>query len=127
MGLKFLLPQLPTAGQQEQIQLLEMVVKGLAGKFVIVLDQQLAVFLLDRKYGSPPTKVNQQHMAHCQLTNLVGEACFVELDCTIFKNWHASLHHHSTLNMMKQNETVSKWLNSKPEAEKNEAVLNGQS
>ena len=72
MGLKFLFPQLPTAGQQEHKHLLEMVVKGLAGEFVIVLDQQLAVFLLDGKYGSPPTEVNQQRMAHCQLTNLVG-------------------------------------------------------
>ena len=98
--------------------LLEMVIKGLAGEFVIALERQLADFLPGGKYGSAPTEEDRQRMAHCQLTNLVDEVCFADLDYTIFRNRYASLHHHSTLNMLKWNETVSKWLNSKPKEEK---------
>ena len=103
---------------QDHRHLLEMVIKGLAGEFVIALERQLADFLPGGKYGSAPTEEDRQRMAHCQLTNLVGEACFADLDYTMFRNRHASLHHHSTLNMLKRNETVSKWLNSKPKEEK---------
>ena len=103
---------------QDHRHLLEMVIKGLAGEFVIALERQLADFLPGGKYGSAPTEEDRQRMAHCQLTNQVGEACFADLDYTMFRNRHASLHHHSTLNMLKRNETISKWLNSKPKEEK---------
>ena len=103
---------------QDHRHLLEMVIKGLAREFVIALERQLAGFLPGGKYGSAPTEEDRQRMAHCHLTNLVGEACFADLDYTMFRNRHASLHHHSTLNMLKRNETVSKWLNSKPKEEK---------
>ena len=49
-------------------------------------------------------------MQHCQLTNLLGEACFADLDYSMFKNRAATLHHHSTLNMGKRNCPVSSWL-----------------
>ena len=38
----------------------------------------------------------RQWTSHCQRTNLVGEACFADLDYSMFKNRRASLHHHST-------------------------------
>ena len=85
---------------QDHRHLLEMAIKGLAGEFVITLERQLADFLPGGKYGSAPTEEDRQRMAHCQLTNLVDEACFADQDYTIFRNRHASLHHHFTLNML---------------------------
>ena len=45
------------------------------------------------------------------------------MDYTMFKNRHTSLHHYSTLNMLKWNATVSKWLNSKPKEEEKKLLL----
>ena len=74
---------------------------------------ELSDFLADGKYGSSPTDELRDKMQHCQLTNLLGEACFADLDYTMFKNRGVTLHHHSTLNMVKRNKTVSSWLLSK--------------
>ena len=93
--------------------LLQQVMKALAANFLIVTERQLVDFLPDGKYGQEPTPEKREEMAHCQLTNLVGEACFADLDFTMFKNRRAKLHHHSTLNMVKRNKTVSNWLQGK--------------
>ena len=45
------------------------------------------------------------------------EACFADLDYSMFKSCHGSLHHHSTLNMIKRNSTISKWLDGKSTAD----------
>ena len=52
-------------------------------------------------------------MAHCKLTNLIGEACFGDLDFSFFKRRNASLHHHSTVNMLKRNHTMTTWFENK--------------
>ena len=67
--------------------------KTLAEEFVLVIERQLSDFLPDGKYGMPPSDEDRQRMSHCQLTNLVGEACFADLDYSMFKNRRASLHH----------------------------------
>lgn len=97
--------------------LLGKVMKSLAQEFVQVIERQLSDFLPDGKYGMPPSDQDRQRMAHCQLTNLIGEACFADMDYSMFKNRGASLHHHSTLNMTKRNKTVSGWLECKTEVE----------
>ena len=96
--------------------LLVKVMKTLAEEFVLVIEHQLSDFLPDGKYGMPPSDKDRQRMSHCQLTNLLGEACFADLDYSMFKNRRASLHHHSTLNMLKRNKMVG-WLEQKSEAE----------
>ena len=58
-----------------------------------------------------------QRMKHCKLTNLVGEQAFGDLDFNIFKRRYASLHHHSTVQMMKRNKPISMWFSSKDEEE----------
>ena len=78
------------------------VMKVLAKHFVDVMDCQLADFLPFGKYGSAPTDELRQRMQHCQLTNLLGEACFADLDDSMFKNRAATLHHPSTLHMGKK-------------------------
>ena len=89
------------------------VMKVLAKHFVDVMDCQLADFLPFGKYGSAPTDELRQRMQHCQLTNLLGEACFTDLDDSMFKNRAATLHHPSTLHMGKRNCPVSSWLSKK--------------
>ena len=89
------------------------VMKVLAKHFVDVMDRQLADFLPFGKYGSAPMDESRQRMQHCQLTNLLGETCFADLDYSMFKNRAATLHHHSTLNMGKRNRPVSSWLSKK--------------
>ena len=98
---------------QEQKVSLRPVMRCLAEELVGVTERQLCDFLADGKYGSPPTPELREKMQHCQLTNLLGEACFADLDYTMFKNRGATLHHHSTLNMVKRNKTVSSWLQRK--------------
>ena len=59
----------------------------------------------------------RQRTKHCKLTNLVGGQAFGDLDFSIFKRRYASLHHHSTVQMMKRNKPISMWFSSKDEEE----------
>ena len=61
----------------------------------------------------------RQRMKHRKLTNLVGEQALRvrDLDFSIFKWRYASLHHHSTMQMMKRNKPISMWFSSKDEEE----------
>ena len=93
--------------------------KTLAEEFVLVVKCQLSDFLPDGKYGMPPSG---QRMSHCQLTNLVGEACFVDMDYSMLQNRSASIHHHSTLNMLKKNKMID-WLEQKTEAEQAQLLI----
>ena len=104
------------------VHLLLHVIKGLARHFRETFDRQLVDFLPDGKYGSAPDDQARKRMEHCQLTNLLGEACFADLDYSKFKNRRATLHHHTTLNMGKRNHPISGWLLTKP-AEEQTALL----
>jgi len=44
---------------------------------------------------------------------LTGEQAFGDLDFSLFKRCNASLHHHSTINMLKRNRSISTFLNLK--------------
>ena len=48
-------------------------------------------------------------MKHCKLHSLLGEACFGDIVFSLFKRRNASLHHQSTINMLKRNQTMSGW------------------
>lgn len=100
-----------------QRQLLLRCTSVIAEEFVIVLEHQLADFLPTGKYGSQPTEEALQRMKHCKLTNLIGEACFADLDFSMFKHRRAQLFYLSFLNMLKRNKTISKFLLSKDEQE----------
>ena len=79
-------------------------------EFVKVIDRQLSDFLTGGKYSSPPNEEDRQRMAHCRTTNLLGEACFGDLDFSMNKRRSASSFHHSTVNMMKRNKPITAWL-----------------
>lgn len=103
---------------EENRPLLLSIFKSLAEQFVAVVERQLADFLPGGKYGSEPTEEERLKMQHCQLTNLLGESCFGDLDYSMHKNRGASLHFHSTTNMLKRNRPISGWLSNKSSHEK---------
>ena len=89
----------------------------LCAAFATVTERQLADFLDGGCYSNVQDPERREKIDHCLLTNLIGEACFGDLDFSIFKRRNASLHHHSTVNMLKRNRTVSVWLSNKSEEE----------
>ena len=62
-------------------------------------------------------------MTHCKLTNLISEHEFGDLDYSQYRRRHASLHFHSSIQMVKRNKTISVWLNSKPIENQNTLLL----
>jgi len=82
----------------------------LTSSCVTVLEKQLADFLDGGVYGSAPTEEMRRKMNHCVLHNLMSEYAFGDLDYSQNRRRHSSLHHHSTIHMLKHNKTVSKWL-----------------
>ena len=60
--------------------------------------------------SAPATPEKRQETAHCKLNNLFGEACLGDLDFSLFKRRHSSVHNHSTVNMMKRSKPITKFL-----------------
>ena len=93
------------------------VLEQLCAAFATVTERQLADLLDGGCYSNVENEQRRDKMDHCLLTILIGEACFGDLGFSIFKRRNASLHHHSTVNMLKRNRTVSVWLSNKSEEE----------
>jgi hypothetical protein len=99
------------------------ILKKLASGFLVVVKRQLEHFLPEGRYHNiPEDSPLRTKMKHCQLTNLLGEACFGDLDFSLFKRRNASLHHHSTVNMLKRNRTMSTWFSKKYASEQKELL-----
>jgi hypothetical protein len=81
--------------------------------FIDVCNRQLADFLPKGIYSTKPSEDLRSKMKHCKLTNLVGENEFGDLDFSQYRRRHASLFFHSGVQMVKQNKTISVWLESK--------------
>ena len=104
----------------------EMNVKMILQKlgFLVVVNRQLNDFLPGGKYHNvDENSPLRARMKHCKLHNLLGEACFGDLDFSSFKRRNASLHHQSTINMLKRNQTMSGWF-SKKSATEQKSLLN---
>lgn len=93
--------------QNEYEDVTILVLKELMKGFCSVAKRQLTDFLPDGRYSSEPTPERREALRHCSLTNLVGEFAFGDLDYSQNKLQHASLHHHSTLHLLKRNLTLS--------------------
>ena len=89
---------------------------------VTVTERQLGGFLPGGRYCNVEDPALREKMQHSLITNLVGEQCFGDLDLSLFKRRNASLHHHSTVNMLKGNRSVSSWLSKKTEQEQVEML-----
>ena len=94
----------------------------LCAGIVIVIERQLVDFLPNGKYSEVADEALEQKMAHCKLTNLIGEACFGDLDFSFYKRRHTSLHHHSTINMLKRNRTMTSWFDKKSFAQQSQLL-----
>ena len=86
-------------------------------EFAATTQRQLHQFLQGGIYSIPATPEQRQKMSHCKLNNLFGEACLGDLDFSLFKRRNSSVHHHSTVNMLKRNKPISKFLLKKTEEE----------
>ena len=93
-----------------------LILKKLCAEFKSVVERQLTDFLSGGRYHNVQDEVQIQRLKHSKITNLVGEECFGDLDFSIFKRRNASLHHHSTVNMLKRNKTSS-WFEAKSVAQ----------
>ena len=82
-----------------------------------IVDLQLQDFLVGGKYSTVAESEKRALMQHSQLNSLVGEACLGNLDFSIFKQYHSSVH-HTTLNMLKWNKPIKNFLLKKSDAEK---------
>ena len=83
---------------------------------------QLKEFLEAGEYGSILATEDQQILAHCLLTNLLGENVFGEMDFNMGNRCKTSFHHRSTTEMLHHNKT-SKWLAEKPKEEATHLLL----
>jgi hypothetical protein len=75
-----------------------------------VVKKQLADFLDGGVYGSEPSPEQRSKMSHCVLHNLMSVYAFGDLEYSQNRRRHSSIHHHSTIHMLRHNSTVSKWL-----------------
>ena len=85
-------------------------VPSMLEEFAALTRWQLSDFRPGGAYGAPASPEERREMAHCKLNNVFGEACLGDLDFSLFKRWHSSVHHHSTVNMMKRNKPITKFL-----------------
>lgn len=96
--------------------------KRLTAAFLGVVKLQLCDFLPPEhgqggKYFAVQDENLRQRLESSKLTNIVGEQCFGDLDFSVFKRRHASSHHHSTVNLMQRNKTISNWFITLPEGD----------
>ncbi|KAL3881058.1 hypothetical protein ACJMK2_033254 [Sinanodonta woodiana] len=95
----------------ESIVILKSALQDLFKSYLQVTERQLCDFLENGKYTELGRSTDMS-ISHSPLTNLLGERCFGDLDFDLYKRRHSSLHHHSTINMLKRNRTGD-WLSSK--------------
>ena len=107
---------------EETKQKVIIVIQKLSSDFNVVLNRQLADFVPGGHYHAVTDPELQQKLAHSQITNLLGEACFGDLDLSIYKRRNASSHHHGSLTMMIRNKMMEKWF-SKKEAASQKQIL----
>ena len=91
-------------------ELTKNVLQKLMASFIKVTERQLSDFLPGGTYSTAPSEDRRREMKHCKLTNLIGEYEFGDLDFGMYKRRNASLFYHSSIQMLKRNRTISKWL-----------------
>ena len=106
----------------EQKQCLSELMKVLCKEFVVTTNNQLSDFLPGGRYHNITDPNVLRRLEHSQVHNLLGEACFGDLDFTLFAKRNSSIHHASTINMLKRNATME-WLENKSDLQQ-ERLLN---
>ncbi|GFR60822.1 hypothetical protein ElyMa_003541400 [Elysia marginata] len=102
--------------QPQQKEIIEAIARGILN----ALKVQLADFLEDGVYG---TFESVKDLPQMPVTNLVCERHFGHLDASQKRRPHSSLHHHSSVMLLKQtSQHMKRWLKNLPK-EKREALL----
>ncbi len=86
--------------------------QALCAAFLVKMDLQLKDFLPSGKYSLPPTDSDRERTMPARLTNKAAENMFGEYDYATHKKPSATIFHHSSSLMIKQNKTVT-WMNKK--------------
>jgi hypothetical protein len=82
------------------------------------VDKQLVDFLPDGQFGVQPSKDNLQRTGFAHVTNLACEHHFGDLDSSQRRRPSASMHHHSSVQLLKRNRLqMISWLNKMPRDE----------
>ena len=83
------------------------------------VETQLKDFLLDGKYGMKSLAAEVRRTKFSHLTNLTCEHNFGDLDSSQRRRPNCTLHHHSTVHLLKRNkEQLQNWYNQKSDEEK---------
>ena len=85
------------------------ILKALSTGFLSVIELQLKDFLPNGQYHAVDNPELRSTLEHSHLTNLVGEQAFGDLDFSMFKRRNATTHHHTSVNMLKRNKTLTGW------------------
>ena len=101
----------------------KVVLEALCAGCLQVLERQLKEFLPGGEHHAVDDEDLLEKTKHSKLTNLVGEQCFGDLDFSLFKRRNASLHHHSTINILKRNRSISAWFGIKTDIEQRELLV----
>lgn len=83
--------------------------QSLSFQLIEVITLQLKEFLPGGNYHGVTEPDKRQKLAHSSVTNLLGEACFGDLDISIYTRRNASSHYHATMNMLVRNKTMKSW------------------
>lgn len=94
------------------ISLIKDAVMSLSSESVLVIERQLTDFLSGGCFENVSI-VTSMSLAHCPLTNLIGESAFGDIDYDFSKRRNASLHNRSALHCIKRNKTMN-YLSKKP-------------
>ena len=107
---------------QEMMMKVKGILKAVCRGCVETTERQLADFLPEGKYHGVQDPEVRRRLQHSKLTNMVGEQSFGDLDFSLFKRRNASLHHHSTIHMLKRNKSISSFFSLKTAAEQQELL-----
>lgn len=108
-----ILQSLLAVGDEKKAAVTILLQKMCAG-LVEVTERQLADFLPQGRYYDVQDMELRAKLQHSHITNLVSEENFADLDFSMFKRRSSTLHHHSTINMIKRNKSVT-WLTEQTE------------
>ena len=92
--------------------------KKMAASMMEVTRRQLEDFLPGGKFHSNQDPELRKRLEHSCITNLVAEQSFADLDFSLFKRRNCTLHHHTTISMLKRNKSVTNWFLGKSAEEK---------
>ena len=109
--------------KNEDIPLLHQLIKIVSAAMLRCIEKQLVDFLPGGQFSENPCPKDLKMTQYAHSTNLSCEHHFGDLDSSQKRRPNASMHHHSTVQLIKRNrKPMMKWLTDMDEAEKHEIM-----